>query len=202
MPVVLYNGKKVKFPDEMSLQEIAKILSPKDGIDGKDGKDGLPGATGAPGRDGERGPIGLPGPQGERGPQGLTGAPGPKGDKGDKGDPGRDGRDGKDGLDGRDGRDVELDIEDLKQQILSQIKVPTPVTSTGGYNPVKYIKVTQPEYEIGNGGLIRGINIFGVNYPGVVTIYLPRDTSPDKLIYVKDESGSASSNNIIIRAKQ
>ena len=45
------------------------------------------------------------------------------------------------------------------------------------------------------------MNIFGVNYAGDVTIYLPHNPDPEMIIIINDESGNAGSNNITVTTR-
>jgi hypothetical protein len=63
---------------------------------------------------------------------------------------------------------------------------------------VNYTKITSATYTVEKKKLISGHNIFGVNYNGAVTITLPSSVHYEQLIYVKDESGNAATNNITI----
>ena len=104
------------------------------GLNGHNGHDcsaGLPGPqgpVGLKGNDGEQGPPGPPGPQG---PQGLMGPQGVAGSIGEMGPPGSDGRSGVDGVPGRNGTDglpgqpgnmSEATIEQLKRDILEEVR--------------------------------------------------------------------------------
>ena len=205
MTIVKFKNKKIKFPDDMSISEIGSILRPrkgKDGVAGDQGPQGPVGPQGPQGPQGERGEKGdsIQGPQGERGLQGLSGPQGPQGPQGQPGKNGVNGKDGIDGKDGRDGKDAVIDIATLKQEISQDVS--SVVRTSGGNQTVKYRSVTSNEFTISKNSLIRGINIFGVNYNGDVTIYLPSSSAPDRLIYVNDESGNASGNNITIQAIQ
>lgn len=76
------------------------------------------------------------------------------------------------------------------------------VTAPGGGGPDsfnQYVRVTTAEYTIAKGGLLFGNNVFGVDYPGDVTIFLPASVDSRAHITVKDESGSAGTNNITIK---
>lgn len=64
---------------------------------------------------------------------------------------------------------------------------------------VNYIPVRGSSYTLTKDKLIPGQNIIGVNYDGPVTIYLPKKISSQHTIYVNDESGNASTNNITIK---
>lgn len=196
MPIVLVQGKKVKFPDSMSFQEIATALSPKDGVDGKDGLQGIQGTVGI---QGTAGTSGIDGHKGVDGKAGVDGQQGSDGKDGKAGRPGRDGIDGLPGRDGNDGNDVSLEevIKLIKEELDKRPSSPTPVVGGTGQT-VKYRQVTTATYNITNSSAIRGINLYGVNFAGDVTIYLPQNLSKEKLIYINDESGNASSNNITV----
>lgn len=66
---------------------------------------------------------------------------------------------------------------------------------------VQYTAITIASTLINDADLILGHNIFGVNYPGEVSIALPANTDSNKLVVIKDESGIASTNNINITVK-
>jgi len=177
------------------------------------GKDGQSGAQGMPGLQGERGPMGPAGPQGDPGPQGEPGPMGPPGPKGDRGPqglsgaPGKPGDTGPEGPAGEDGR-----IPDHKwvgnklyfEKPNGTWGEGTDLTGPKGHAPggggggqfVQYTKIQQAEYQITRSQLIDGLNIFGVDYAGAVTVTLPKDIKPTQLVSFKDESGSAGSNNI------
>lgn len=76
------------------------------------------------------------------------------------------------------------------------------VTAPGGGGPDsfnQYVQITTAEYTIAKGGLLAGRNVFGVNFAGDVTIFLPTSVDNRVHITVKDESGDASTNNITIK---
>ena len=63
---------------------------------------------------------------------------------------------------------------------------------------VRYTAVTTDTYVMTTDELYTGINIFGVNYAGAVTITLPASIDSNKIIVINDESGAAGTNNITI----
>lgn len=137
----------------------------------------------------KEGPQGPPGPQGLPG-KGLIGPPGPQGIPGLQGPQGPPGE--------------SVDLEDLLQKLRGDNKlleaIRRMVPSGGGLGAaVNYMKITVPSHRIEGTSLIPGINILGVNYPGEVTLFLPKNIQQDKFIYIKDESGNASVNNITIQ---
>jgi hypothetical protein len=134
--------------------------------------------------------ITIPTPKDGR--DGLQGPTGPKGDKGDS---------------------VSLDellplVEALVKSEIEKIELPEGADSIvynvlggGGPTPVAYITtITTNEYRINKNELRAGTNIFGVNYAGDVTVYLPEphEELKSKIIIVNDESASAATNNITI----
>jgi hypothetical protein len=64
---------------------------------------------------------------------------------------------------------------------------------------VVYTAVTTATRLITDAELVLGMNIFGVNRAGVVTITLPASTDTNKIIVINDESGAAGANNITIQ---
>jgi len=68
----------------------------------------------------------------------------------------------------------------------------------GSAEVVKYISVQQAAYKVIRGSLIKGTNIFGVDFAGEVEIILPSGIDKDIIIVVKDESNNAGANNITI----
>jgi len=189
---------------------ILKNVKGRHGKDGSDGSQGIQGIQGPQGPrgpqgiQGERGTAGLRGLQGERGPQGIRGergldglsgpqgARGPKGEKGEKGDsviP-----------DHRwDGESLQFQKPDgtwgKKRNLQGRGFVGGGPSSAG----VKYTHVSAAEYTFTDKDLVEGMNIFGVNYAGAVTITLPAQIKPEKIIIIKDESGNAGANNITIQ---
>lgn len=147
---------------------------------------------------GPRGDKGEQGPKGDMGPQGLQGPAGPQGPKGDTGPKGDVGPSPEhkwkgnklsfQNPDGSWGKEVDL-------------TGPSGHNAVGGASPVSYTKITVSEFHIRKPSLLYGINIFGVNYAGDVTIYLPKSVDPAMMIYIKDESGSAGTNNITVLAE-
>lgn len=126
---------------------------------------------------------------------------------------GRDGLQGPTGPKGEKGDSVTLDeilplVEALVKSEIDKIELPEGTDSVvynmiggGGPSPVAYITtITTNEYRINKNELRAGTNIFGVNYAGDVTIYLPEphEELKSKIIIVNDESASASTNNITI----
>lgn len=67
------------------------------------------------------------------------------------------------------------------------------------FNTVNYIQVTGTEYHVTKKQLISGVNVIGVNSSAPTTIYLPKRMFSNALVYVNDESGNASTNNITVR---
>ena len=130
----------------------AQCIQGLPGRDGRDGEPGQPGPPGPSGLNGHnrhdcsagvprpQGPVGLKGndaeqgPPGPPGPQGLQGPIGPQGvvgNIGETGPPGPDGRNGVDGVPGRNGTDglpgqpgnmSEATIEQLKRDILEEVR--------------------------------------------------------------------------------
>ena len=199
MPIVLVQGKKVRFRDDMSLEEIAEVLKPKDGEQGLQGIQGVRGIQGEIGVSGKDGTSGRDGIDGVDGRDGIDGLPGRDGKDGVDGRPGRDGKDGLPGRDGTDGSSVDTSdiVQLIKEELDKRPSVPTPTVGGTG-QIIKYRRVTTATYTITNSSTVRGINLFGVDFAGDVTIYLPQNLSKEKFIYINDESGDASSNNITV----
>ena len=63
---------------------------------------------------------------------------------------------------------------------------------------VNFTAVTTATYIITANELQVGHNIFGVNYPGEVTITCPAGIQSDRIIIIKDESGQAGTNKILL----
>ena len=105
-----------------------------DGRNGSNGAPGLQGATGLKGNAGDLGPQGPQGPKGEtgmKGSKGEQGAIGPRGEpgmigsdgvQGSVGPPGVDGRNGSDGLPGPPGTVPDAVIEQLRADILAEVR--------------------------------------------------------------------------------
>ena len=169
---------------------------------------------------GKKGSQGPQGPMGERGPKGDKGDVGPKGDRGEKGDRGDVGPQGAQGLQGPmgiqglpgiDGKDsnpqdvanlLKTDPEFIKSTKGKDGETPLILNrGGGGHATVTYHSITTASADIGKSQLVHGMNIFGVNYAGTCYIYLPHNPDPEMLIVVKDESGNASGNNIIVTTR-
>ena len=162
-------------------------------------------------------PAFLRGLKGDTGDQGATGI----------GIPGTDGRDGKDGIgtDGEDGRDgidgvsirgdqgatgpagavPEHEVRNGEIRFMHPdgswgdwVKVTGSSGGGGKISENTYTPVTTAEYHVNRSQLDLGTNIFGVNFDGDVTIFLPNTIDPRSIIVVNDESGNASANNITI----
>ena len=73
--------------------------------------------------------------------------------------------------------------------------------ASGGGSPdqYKYTLIEEANYTVYAKYTVKGMNIFGVNYAGAVTITLPESLPLDRTIIFNDESGSADSNNITIQ---
>ena len=63
---------------------------------------------------------------------------------------------------------------------------------------VKHTAIRTATRVITDAELVLGMNMFGVNYPGDVSILLPVNIDSNKLIMINDESGLAGTNNITI----
>lgn len=63
----------------------------------------------------------------------------------------------------------------------------------------KYFAVETAAYTISQKQTIPGLNIFGVNYAGAVTITVPESLPLDRVLIFNDESGSAGSNTITVQ---
>ena len=114
-----------------------QALPGKPGNNGAPGEPGLKGERGADGRNGSDGAPGLQGPVGPVGPQGMMGMNGTDGEQGPMGLPGVDGRDGVDGRNGSDGSPgppgtvPDAVIEQLKEEILDQLRRELNLTCPG-----------------------------------------------------------------------
>lgn len=75
-------------------------------------------------------------------------------------------------------------------------------SGAGSGAQINYRSVTTTPFTITLEMLKEGINIFGINIAGIVNIILPRNTTNNKIIAIKDESGKANINHIIIRVAQ
>ena len=162
------------------LTKVAPLPPPK-------GEPGLKGDKGDTGPQGPIGPQGQPGPQGERGLSGMAGtmpshewvgtslrferAPGAWGD-----------------------------LVDLKGDQGPSGNGPA---FGGSSRPVVHtLEVDSFNYELRHKWLEPGINIIRVtDTSSPVTITLPRSVPENILIYIKDESGTAQTNNITVRVK-
>ena len=63
---------------------------------------------------------------------------------------------------------------------------------------VKHTAIRTATRVITDAELVLGMNMFGVSYPGDVSILLPVNIDSNKLIIINDESGLAGTNNITI----
>lgn len=71
----------------------------------------------------------------------------------------------------------------------------------GGGGPesfCKYILVTQAVFRVSRQSLTLGHNLFGVNFAGDVTIFLPANIDKRSIVIVKDESNNAGAFNITV----
>ena len=128
---------------------------------------------------------------------------------------GKDGRDGIEGLQGLHGLQgdqgpIGKAPEHEAKDDMVRFKKPDgkwgpwirAVTAPGGGGPDsfnQYVRVTTATYTIAKGGLLFGNNVFGVDFPGDVTVFLPASVDSRAHITVKDESGLAGTNNITIK---
>ena len=157
--------------DAPSIEEILRLLPTP--RDGTSGKDGASGTKGTDGRDGQ---------DGLRGPQGFIG---PKGDSLSIGE-------------------ITPLVEALIESELKKIPKPPQavIQRGGGQVATKYVTtITEATYTINKSQLTAGVNIFGVNFAGDVTVKLPpiHERVKDKIIIINDESGLAGTNNITIQ---
>lgn len=158
---------------------------------GVQGPSGIPGVPGKDGQDGKDAPsleeIRRLIPKPIQGLQGLSGLQGPQGPIGPKGE---------------DGKDIDLgEVKDFVEKLLERSKPTQQKGIGGGGSPVKYITtITSSEYRINSNELQAGTNIFGVNFAGDVTVYLPapHERLKEKIIVINDESGLAGTNNITV----
>ena len=84
-----------------------------------------------PGKPGKNGAPGVPGPKGEAGMNGTDGEQGPVGPQGPAGLPGLDGRNGSDGIPGPPGIVPDAVIEQLKEDILEEVRRELNLTCPG-----------------------------------------------------------------------
>lgn len=139
------------------------------------------------GETGPRGPQGPPGRDGLPGPQGVAGQVGPAPEHEWKGTSIR-----FQSPTGEWGKWVDL-------QGPRGLSGGRGGSGGGGTQPVRYFNFKQAEITLTASNLIVGHNIIGVDYPGNVTIWLPADLDPRKIITIKDESGQAGTSNINVQ---
>ena len=84
-----------------------------------------------PGKPGKNGAPGAPGPKGEAGMNGTNGEQGPVGPQGPVGLPGLDGRNGSDGLPGPPGTVPDAVVEQLREEILEEVRRELNLTCPG-----------------------------------------------------------------------
>ena len=84
-----------------------------------------------PGKPGKNGAPGAPGPKGEVGMNGTNGEQGPVGPQGPVGLPGLDGRNGSDGHPGPPGTVPDAVIEQLREDILQEVRRELKLTCPG-----------------------------------------------------------------------
>lgn len=75
------------------------------------------------------------------------------------------------------------------------------MTQRGTRRPLvrfNYTQITTTPYTITESALFSGYNIFGVNVASAASIVLPNNIASNVIIAIKDESGSAGSNNITL----
>ena len=143
-----------------------------------------------------RGKAGVDGSQGERGKQGVGGAKGADGSRGVQGIPGQAGKDAYQLA-------VDSGFEGTQKEWLESLK--GPAASVVGYgggmsSAMNYTQVVGgSEYYVPSTQLINGINIFGIRADEPITVYLPKSVTSKKMIYINDELGNASSNNITVK---
>ena len=116
------------------------------GLPGRDGQSGPPGPSGLNGHNGRDGTAGPPGPQGPaglngtdgqqgpsgpQGPQGATGEQGMKGDPGEQGPVGPVGPPGSNGSPGLPGTVTDAVIEQLREDILEEVRRELKMTCRG-----------------------------------------------------------------------
>lgn len=63
----------------------------------------------------------------------------------------------------------------------------------------RYTLVDTATHTVTQNQTVPGLNIFGVNYAGAVTITLPESLPLDRVLIFNDESGSAGSNTITVQ---
>jgi len=150
-------------------------IAGKDGLNGRDGKDGRDGAPGRDGKDGLNGPRGVAGPKGKDGLNGISGHP-----------------------------PTATEVAEVLKEdeaFVASTKGKdgqTSVVAGGLSTSIHYEQVLDTTYTVRGGGLIDGLNIFGVNTGADTTIYLPTGIRSTQVIAVKDESGTAGAFNITV----
>ena len=107
------------------------LFSTIQSLPGKPGKDGAPGVPGLKGEVGVDGAPGEQGPVGPTGPRGISGMNGTDGEQGPVGPPGLDGRNGSDGRPGPPGTVPDAVIEQLREDILEQVRRELNLTCPG-----------------------------------------------------------------------
>lgn len=160
-----------------------------------------------------RGMQGLPGldaKAGLNGRDGLDGLPGTLGERGEKGDAGLQGIPGT-SITGQQGESGAIPEHQVRN---GEIRFKNPdgtwgewvnIGSQGGGGKISmntYKQITTAEFHIGKGQLDLGTNIFGVDFAGDVTIFIPRKIDRRSIIVVNDESATAETNNITIKAEE
>lgn len=177
--------------EKVSSLPISKMVGPQ----GFEGKEGIQGPKGPQGINGLQGLKGDPGPQGSIGPMGPAGPIGPKGEQGIPGEQG-DIPDHK--WVGNKLHFEEPDGTWDRGRDLTGLAGSGDFISRSTTVPIRYESVTDAIYTIRSNSLIDGHNIYGVNYAGDVTVYLPDNIRSTQIIVINDESGLAGTNNITV----
>jgi hypothetical protein len=153
-----------------------KFLMGKDGEQGKEGKDGINGLS-IKGKDGKDG-VGL------------------------RGEPGRQGEAGS--IPAHQVSNGEVRFQNPDGTWGDWIEAGVRSTGGGGgkISTNTYHKVATAEYHVNRNQLDLGTNIFGVDFNGDVTIFLPKSIDKRSLIIINDESSSAATNNITIQVEE
>lgn len=158
-----------------------------------------------------RGFPGTPGKAGLNGKDGLDGLPGTLGERGEKGDAGLQGIPGTSitGQQGESGaipehqvRNGEIRFKNPDDTWGQWVNIGSQNGGGGKISMNTYKQITTAEFHIGKGQLDLGTNIFGVDFAGDVTIFIPRKIDRRSIIVVNDESATAETNNITIKAEE
>jgi hypothetical protein len=151
------------------------------GVDGSSGTSGVDGSSGSSGVDGSSGSSGIDGSSGSSGIDG-SGSSGTSGSSGISGD-GTSGTSGTSGVDGSSGTSGSSGVG-------GNIIVNSSISGPSGTIIPISSPSTQPEYW----------PINTTSFPVSVSLSTAATIADGKIIYIKDEAGNATSNNITINA--